>query len=137
MGEPRKSVWQALFRSTAFFVVNIAVLLLVGVSTLRESYRGWSVDREIHALEAQADTLEGRKMELQQLAESLQSPERAEVEARRRLGWQKPGERVVITGETVAPTADDAIPSVALASDRVQTPTNPERWFDYFFHSSP
>ena len=126
-----------MIRSSAFFVVNIAVLLLVGVSTLRESYRGWSVDREIHALEAQADTLEGRKMELQQLAVSLQSPERAEVEARRRLGWQKPGERVVMTGGNSTPTADDAIPSVSLAPERVQTATNAERWFSYFFHSAP
>ena len=95
------------------------------------------MDREIHALEAQADTLEGRKLELEQLATSLQSPERAELEARRRLGWQKPGERVVITGAGTLPNANDAIPSVPFAADHQPVRSNPERWFDYFFHSSP
>jgi cell division protein FtsL len=126
--------WKSLFRLPAFLLANVAIFLLIGVSTLRESYRGWTVQREIGALEAQAETLEGRKLKLTQLTESLASPDRVEYEARRQLGWKKEGERVVVLSG-YQPTTTSTNEVAALLD---QTPDQPPEsnfvlWWNYFF----
>jgi len=107
------------------------LFLLVGVSTLRETYRGWTVDRQIQALEAQAQTLEGRKMKLVELTQSLSSPENVEFEARQRLGWKKDGERVfVLTGYEATSTQSAKMEDV-FASTADTYPSNPQLWWSY------
>ena len=122
-------------KSTPVVLIGSVVLVLVvGVATMRESYRGWKVDREIQALESQADELEGRNEKLRGLARSLDAPERLEVEARTRLGLRMPGEQVVVlaglatTGSWQGSFALDVVPE-RLVVQR----SNPERWFDFFF----
>lgn len=116
-------------------VGSIVMLFVVGVATVRESYRGWRVDREIQALESQADELEGRNARLRELANALQSPERLEVEARVRLGLRQPGEHAVVltgfasTGSWQGSLALDVVPE----KPAVYRP-NPALWWDYFFH---
>ncbi len=112
---------------------SIVLLFFIGVVTVRESYSGWKVDQEIKALESQADELEGRNKRLMEIAQTLQSPERMEVEARKRLGMQKPGEHVVVldglsaSGSWQTQMQLDVIPEkpeIALS--------NPEQWLNYF-----
>lgn len=113
---------------------TIALLLVVGAATVRESYRGWKVDREIRALEAQADELEGRNVRLRELAETLSSPERLEVEARTRLGLRQQGEQVVaITGAAATGGWQGAVTLDVVADRPAVDRSNPELWFDYFF----
>jgi len=122
-----------------FLVANAALLLVIGVSTVRETYQGWSVDREISALEQKAQSLEGRRSELTVLAAQMQSPDYVEREARAKLGLQKPGEHVVVLqGVSTVTSADwsehlaDAAP--AAPADRT---SNPERWWQYFTQGMP
>lgn len=136
--EPKS--WRNVIRWPAFLLANAALLLLIGVSTVRETYRTWSVDREIHALEAQAASLEGNKLQLEMLAKDLVSPDHIEYEARARLDRKKPGERVIVlegvstsatwSGDTMAqqPVATQSSPSALM--------TNPQRWWAYFFSHS-
>jgi len=114
-----------------FLIANLAVLLVVGVSTVRESYRGWTVDHEISALEGKAQALEGRKMELGQLAVRMQEPSYVEREARSKLGLQKPGEKVVVLEGVSATHTVWNIDVVAVAQP-AETRSNPERWWQYF-----
>lgn len=124
-------LWKKLVRWPAFLVANLALFLLIGVSTVRETYRGYTVDREIKALETQADDLEGRRMKLTELTQAVSSPEKIELEARSRLGWKKDGEKVfVLTG--YQPTDKPADASV-FASAATLPPSNPELWINYFF----
>lgn len=126
--------WKSLFRWPVFLLANVAIFLLVGVSTLRESYRGWTVEREISALESQADALEGRKLKLATLTESLSSPERVEQEARTRLGWKKDGERVFVLTGYHATSSAAAIDTKDLYAQTTETfPSNPELWWKYLF----
>lgn len=126
--------WKSLFRLPAFLLANVAIFLLVGVSTLRESYRGWTVEREIHALEAQAESLEGRKMKLLSLTEALASPDRVEFDARHRLGWKKEGERVIVLTGYEAASSSPVDPSGYLAVPvEKDPPSNLALWWKYFF----
>ncbi|OGL73311.1 hypothetical protein A3E39_01075 [Candidatus Uhrbacteria bacterium RIFCSPHIGHO2_12_FULL_60_25] len=117
-------------------LVGSAVLVfVVGIATVRESYRGWKVDREIQALESQADELEGRNARLRELANALQSPDRLEVEARTRLGLRQPGEHVVVlTGlATTASWQGSLALDVVADTPEVDRPF-PQLWWEYFFH---
>ena len=132
----RKTSWKDLFKLPAFLFANIAILAVIGISTARETYRGWNVDKEIHALEAEAVQLEGRRMKLESLAENLLSEEHVELEARSRLGRQKPGERVVVLygmNSTHTWSGDDVFGTEARVEVKeLDLRTNPEKWIDYF-----
>lgn len=110
-------------------------MVLLGTATIRESYRGWQVDQEINALAQQADTLEGRNKRLTEIAQALQSPERMEVEARKRLGEQQPGEHVVtLDGFSTSGTWSSDMQLDVVAETAEPQRSNPEQWFRYFFH---
>lgn len=133
-GEQRSFSWPAFLRWPVFLVANAAILLFVGISTLRETYTGWTVDREIQSLQSQADQLEGRKLKLAELADSLSSPERVELDARRRLGWKKAGEQVVVlSGYQASGTwSNTAVDDVSVPPEPAAL-NNPQRWWVYFF----
>jgi len=109
--------------------------MVVGISTVRETYREWQVDQEIKHLQAQIEQYEGRKLSLVELLSRLDSAEAMDKEARTRLGLKKPGERVIIlqgADGMQASWQDD----LALADSEATAPdlrSNPQRWFDYFF----
>lgn len=116
---------------------SVLLLVLLGTATIRESYRGWQVDQEIDSLERQADALEGRNKRLTEIAQALQSPERMEVEARKRLGEQQPGEHVVVlNGFTASGTWSSNLQLDVVAEQPEQPVSNPEQWLRYFFHPS-
>lgn len=128
--------WRTFVRWPGFLLANLALLLIIGVSTVRETYRGWTVDREIKALEAQASSLEGGKLQLEMLTKDLVSPERVEYEARARLGRKKPGERVIVL-EGMSPSATwsgglSGEETEGAEKETVEL-TNPQRWRRYFF----
>ncbi len=130
-GNQQKTWWQKALRWPVFLIFNLALLLFVGISTVRETYRGYSLEKEIASLESKADSLEAKKMKLVQLTESLATPEKVEYEARARLGWKKPGETVyVMQGFEAAgqnPAAD------IISEPKPLEESNPRLWFKYFF----
>lgn len=113
---------------------SLLLLLFLGVVTIRESYRGWKVDQEIKLLEAQADELEGRNQRLMEIAQTLQSPERMEVEARKRLGMRQPGEQVVVLDGFSTSENWESGMQLDVVAETPETPrSNPEQWLRYFF----
>jgi cell division protein FtsB len=130
MQESGKPWWRTAMRWPAFLVANLALFLLIGVSTVRETYRGYAVEREIKALEAQAQALEGRKLKLSEMTQAIAAPEKIELEARTRLGWKKAGEKVYVLNGYQPLKSEEDLPESALA---VTTPSNPQLWFRYFF----
>ncbi len=124
-----------LSRWPLMLIGSLLLLVFIGAATIRESYRGWQVDQEIKALSEQADELEGRNRRLLEIAQALQSPERLEVEARKRLGMRQPGERVTVLNGFVASGTNEGIFAMNVVQEKpVITQSNPEQWFNYFFH---
>lgn len=132
------SVLSALTRWPLIIAGSVLLLILLGTATIRESYRGWQVDQEIDSLDRQADELEGRNKRLTEIAQALQSSERLEVEARKRLGDQQPGEHVVVLNGFHASGTWTSNIQLDIGTESVSEPTisNPERWLRYFFHKS-
>lgn len=115
-----------------FFIANLALLFVIGISAIRESYRGWSVDREIHALEQKVDRLDGRRMQLETLAEKMQTSPYLEREARAKLGLQKPGEHVIVLEGVSATHTSWSVDVTPPPVPVVILKSNPVYWFDYF-----
>ena len=121
-------------RAPVIMIGSVVLLFLLGVATVRESYRGWKVDQEINALESEARELEGRNKRLMEIAQNLHSPERMEVEARKRLGLKQPGEHVVILDNLAASSSwQMQLPLDVVAVRAEIHEPNPVQWFNYFF----
>jgi cell division protein FtsB len=107
------------------------VLLALIVIVLMMNVRAWRDRRaqqgSIAALKNEIAALEAQEQSAKDFLEELQSPYFIEQEARARLGYQRPGESVVIF-----PSAQDAT-----AAEDTDEPaaTNPEQWIAYFFES--
>lgn len=118
-----------------FIAASGTLFMVVGISTVRETYREWQVDQEIRHLQTQIEQYEGKKLSLVELLARLDSQEALDKEARTRLGLKKPGERVIIlqgADGMQASWQDD----VTLSDSQEAAPdvrSNPQRWFDYFF----
>ncbi len=111
-----------------------ALFLVVGISTVRETYREWKVDQEISQMQTQIETYEGRKLSLVELLARLDSQDALDKEARTRLGLKKPGERVIILQGTDSSASWQEEPSaLAVNQEGPDTRSNPQRWLDYFF----
>lgn len=110
----------------------MALLLVVGISTVRETYRGWTVDAEISALEQKAEQLEGRRTQLASMASRLQSDPYAERQAREKLGLQKPGEHIVILEGFNATSTTMELAVAETPDEAADLRSNPQRWWDFF-----
>jgi len=124
-----------LFARWSFIIaLSLALFLVVGVSTLRETYGDWKVDHEIQDLQTQVSSLQGRKLEIGSLLDRLNSAEVLDKEARVRLGMQKPGEKVIIVRSPDANSPNDP-QAAALELSSTANPdqrSNPQKWFAYF-----
>ena len=111
------------------------LFLVVGISTVRETYREWRVDQEIRQMQAQIEQFEGRKLSLVELLQRLESEEALDKEARTRLGLKKPGERVIILQGADGTQASWKEETLA-QTEQAKAPderSNPKRWLEYFF----
>lgn len=133
MSQGRGPMFASKAKWPLFLLANLALVFVVGVSTVRETYRGWAVDQEIRTLEQKAQALEGRRSELTVLASQMQSPSYVEREARAKLGLQKPGENVVVLdGVTATVTSSWQVDVATIPSKPDERLSNPQRWWRYF-----
>jgi cell division protein FtsB len=110
------------------------VLVLLAVSSVRETYQGWKVNQEIRGLQAQVEALEGRRLHLADTLNQLQSPDAIDKQARLRLGLQKPGEQVFIFNQgSLVPSLNGQTPATAPSAEEAVV-SNPRKWARYFFH---
>ncbi len=120
--------FRRFYRSPLFLVVGSAAVIMIAVSSGREFYRNYTIEREIRALERQSKELEARRLELLNIAARIQNGEFIEEEARLHLGLQKAGESTVVVRGTIG-TATQNAPSSASG--------NPRSWLNYFLHRIP
>lgn len=111
------------------------LFLVVGISTVRETYREYQVDQEIRQMQGQIEQYEGRKLSLVELLTRLDSKEALDKEARTRLGLRKPGERVIILqgSDGMQASWQDEVQTQVVNETAPDLRSNPKRWLDYFF----
>jgi cell division protein FtsB len=113
-----------------FMAVNVIVLGFLFVGFGREYWRNLEIERDIAALQAESERLEGEKLQSLALINDLSSEYYLESEARTKRGMGEPGEQLIIVdlpedvggeGEVLGASVDDGL-------------SNPTRWWYYFFN---
>lgn len=110
----------------------------------REFFRTREIQKEISALQAQADGLAARNIALSELQTAVQTESFIEREARLKLGMKKPGEKVVVVQEKMGdegvvnseggtPNETDPLNLVLQSQDGQTRVANSSKWWYYFF----
>lgn len=128
---PTGGGWKSASRWPVLIAVLGVLLLVIGATTIRESYRGYQVDQEMSRLQRQIDAMEGKRVQLSEVIRRLQSPDALDKEARTRFGLKKNGERVfVLEGSGWQERPWERINQTDSMQDRR---SNPQKWLAYFF----
>lgn len=129
MHHEEKNFFATILASKITTTVVVVLIILVGFGLYTNHTRQQPVQEEITQLEQEIEALRGTQVELAELAQVLESASYIEKEARVRLGYKKPGEKVVSIPESARPR-----PRVLGASEALDNrPANPILWFQHFF----
>jgi cell division protein FtsB len=130
MNKTRISV-KNIFGYKLFFVINIVILLLIGLSFGREFVRSSAISKEISALQDEKASLEEKNLSLGAYQEYLDTEAFLEYEAREKFGLQRPGETQIFIDEIGDEVVEES--EVALFADDKVAPSTWKLWMWYFF----
>ena len=123
----KKFKWLA---SGAFIVIGLAAIIFLGVAAGKETYRKYQIQKEIDSLQREAEKFGEKNQELGRLIEYFQTDAYKELEARKKLGLQKEGERVVI----IKPSPENYLSEISnFESAENKDGSNLKKWWGYFF----
>ncbi len=123
----KKFKWLA---SGLFITVGLAVVVFIGVALGKETYRKYQIQKEIDSLQQEAEKVSEKNQELRQLIEYYQTDAYKELEARKKLGLQKKGEKVVI----IKSSPENYLNKTSnLECAESKNASNLEKWWRYFF----
>jgi cell division protein FtsB len=120
------SWWSRLIRSRLMISINLLLIGFVGWSLAHEVNQGGRVSSDYQDLEKQITSLEKQNQDYSDVINKLGTSGFVEREARVKLGYQKPGEQVLMI-------KDAASAAVAVSAGDDSTLSNPQKWWRYFF----
>jgi cell division protein FtsB len=120
--------------SGIFFLAGLLILILIGISLGKETYRKRQIQKEIEGLEEQINQLGQENNDMNNLISYLQSNDFTEKEAREKLNLQKNDEKMIILQKEIVPQGS----SEASGADSTPTPVmdgspNWQKWWKHFF----
>ena len=124
-------------------IIGLAVIVVLCVSLIRESYSRNKISSRVSGLSKQAESLKEQNNELQYKIDNWNSTGELEASARTQLGLKKAGEKAFVvmrpdsgqatsTAEDIVITNNDDL--VALSKTNKTNDSNPQKWWKYFFH---
>jgi hypothetical protein len=123
----RASWCRRFLRSRLMISINLLAVGFVGASLARTVSGGNEVDAQYAELQKKITLLASQNSDYSEVISRLGTSGFVEREARLKLGYQKPGEQVLVLKDQ--PTAL----GVAAVSGDDPSLTNPQKWWCYFF----
>ncbi|MDO8505666.1 MAG: septum formation initiator family protein [bacterium] len=123
--------WKRFFKSKLFFVVGIVVLAFLSLNLIRAQLKDRAIREEIAKSQDEVDMLEKERSGYEELRTMLNTNEFLEKEARRSLGYAKPGEQVVVIEENQ--TCKMKNEKCTQGDEGEKQISNPRKWWIYFF----
>lgn len=114
--------------SKQFIILLVVVFVFAFISLGKESYRYFRIVQEVKDLEKRIEDLKTSNEELIKTREFYQSEEFLEQEAKKKLGYAKEGESVII----IASDQEQELEPQAQEQPSPKT-SNFKLWRDYFF----
>ena len=119
--------WRRVLRSRYMLAVNLVLVGFVGWSLANEVAQGDKVATDLNDLKTKIASLQKQNQDYGDVFSKIGSPGFVDKEARLKLGYQKPGEQVLLLKDSVstalAPASDDSVIGRS----------NPQKWWHYFF----
>ena len=128
-------------RGLSWWIVLVAGALAVffAIAITRELIRSRQVSQQVKRLNDQVSAEEDRHQKLSELISYLSSQTFQEREARLKLGLKKAGEKVVVVPPNTIPdqngNQNDSIYEQP-TDEEIVTPSNIDKWWQYFFKRS-
>ncbi len=120
--------------SGIFFLAGLLILILIGISLGKETYRKRQIQKEIEDLEAQINKLGQENGDMQNLISYLQSNDFTEKEAREKLNLQKNDEKMIVLQKEVASKENqEADGAESTPTPKVDNSPNWQKWWKHFF----
>jgi cell division protein FtsL len=117
-----------------FFVAGLAVLVAIGISLGRETYRKRQIQKEIENLQSEIQKMNQENSELGNFISYLSTQEFQEKEAREKLNLQKEDERMIVLRKELEQQKDakntNQGPDTSFTED--ESP-NWQKWLKFFF----
>lgn len=116
-----------------FVMVSLGLALLIGNATFKEVDRGKRIQEEIASLRAESQKTQKENALLRERIRYFQTDAFQEQEARNKLNYQSPDEKVVVVkmgNQEVVPAPQDDVQTPVLADNFVP---NYQKWWDQFF----
>lgn len=114
-------------------MAGLTVLVLIGISLGKETYRKRQVQKEIEGLQDQVKQLNQENSELSNLIAYFSTQEYQEKEAREKLNLQKDNEQMVVLRKELSAKKEDPASEAQASAPAEDTSPNWQKWLKYFF----
>jgi cell division protein FtsB len=120
--------------SGLFFLAGLTVIVLIGISLGKETYRKRQIQKEIESLQTEIQSLNQENSEINNLISYFSTREFEEKEAREKLNLQKEDERMIILRkELEAQNNEKKNEDIPVQAPEEDKSPNWQKWLKYFF----
>jgi len=120
-------------RSQALLITLSILFMYMVVATGETLWQNHQVNTEIIKLKAEIAVLEQKGEDLKNLIAYRGTESFKEREARRKLGYKKPGEQVLAITNPIIDDIDSGQAKDVLEGDKDPSLTNAQKWAEYIF----
>jgi cell division protein FtsB len=126
------SLFFRIFSSKIFFVIFLIIIIYLSINVYREIKQRVEVRKEISNLKMEIKNLDNENNKLGDLIEYFETEEYVESISREKLGYKKPGEKIIIFTEEDS----DSILNIEREREELEEGPNIKLWWNYFFNNN-
>ena len=129
------SIIKKILFSKIFLIFIGLCLIYLGISTVKETYKRYTLKKEISRLKQKINSLEEKNNKLKELISYFDKESFLEKQARIKLNLKKPGEKVIIIPE---PQKEKQEHKEILPKKELKDVSEPnwKKWWNYFFKNN-
>lgn len=130
MIKQRESLFFRIFSSKIFFLFVLVFSIYLATNLYRDLQKRQRVKQEIQNLKNQINEVDKQNNDLKNLISYFETDEYTESFAREKLGFKKPGEKIIIL-----PKQENTLDKTNNNDEKSKIYNNMKSWWDYFFAS--
>ena len=130
--QQNNSLFFRIFSSKIFFGIFLIIIIYLSINIYREIKQRVEVRKEISNLKMEIENLDNENNKLGDLIEYFETEEYVESVSREKLGYKKPGEKIIVFTEE----ASNGILSVSGEAEEFEGESNIKQWWNYFFNNN-
>ncbi|MDD3284635.1 MAG: septum formation initiator family protein [Patescibacteria group bacterium] len=116
-----------ILSSKLFFFIFFVVVVFMSINVYSSMKQRMQVNKEIENLKSEINNLKKENTELDSLVKYFNSDEYIETSSREKLGYKKPGEKIVVFTQESDIKKEEA-------KINKESKSNIRLWWDYFFN---